>query len=318
MTTCTQTYAGERKTPAVRASAAAGSPRAARGIGDRVELFGIPIDRVTLHGALERIERWISKGPCGRAHIVVTPDTTALMRARREPELRAIYREADLVTADGAGIVWASRRLAAPLPERVAGIDLMEAYCKRATGRGDRVFLLGAAPGVAAAAAERLRCRFPGLNVVGTHHGYFSSAEEPSVLRAIERTRPDVLLVGLGVPKQERWMARQRPRLRVPVMIGVGGSFDVLSGRLPRAPRPWQEMGLEWLWRALREPRRLWRVRVLPLFMLMVLMERALYRLEGSSTSTSSSWTFGSRRFQSSRSSLTTKSICPARSITLL
>jgi N-acetylglucosaminyldiphosphoundecaprenol N-acetyl-beta-D-mannosaminyltransferase len=317
MTTCTERYAGERETAAARPSAVPRPSGEIRAIDDRVELFGIPIDRVTLHSALERIERWVLQGPCGRARIVVTPDTTALMRARRDPRLREVYRRADLVTADGAGIVWASRRLAAPLPERVAGIDLIEAYCGRAAGRDDRLFLLGAAPGVADAAARRLRRRFPGLNVVGTHHGYFSSNEESYVVREIERARPDVLLVGLGVPKQELWMFRNHTRARVPVMIGVGGSFDVLSGRLPRAPRLWQRIGLEWLWRALREPRRLWRVRVIPLFMLQILTERALYGLEGSSTSTSSSWTFG-RRFQSSRSSLKTRSIRPTRSITLL
>ncbi len=324
MTTCTEMYAGEREGAAAWPLAIPKLKSETRDGTDCVELFGVPIDRVSLSGALTCIEHWIDEGPCGRSRLVVTPDTTAIMRARRDPELRAIYQRADLVTADGAGIVWASRWLDALLPERVAGIDLIEAYCERAAERGDQLFLLGAAPGVADAAAQRLQRRFPGLNMVGTHHGYFSSSEEPAVVSAIARARPDVLLVGMGVPRQELWMVRHRSRLRVAVMMGVGGSFDVLSGRLPRAPRCWQGVGLEWLWRALRQPKRLWRVRLIPLFMLRILTDRALSwarpvygEFKGSSTSTSSSWAWGTR-FQSSRSSLKTKSIRSARSIFLI
>lgn len=245
-------------------------------IPPQIALLGVPIDRVTLHEALDLIARWIEQKSSTR--LVFTPDTTALMRARWDGSLREAYERADLVTADGIGLVWASRLLGAPLGERVAGIDLMEALCERAARRGYKLFLLGARPGVAQAAARNLRARFPGLVIVGTHHGYFAfgSLEEEAVLEEINRLAPDLLLVGMGVPRQERWMLRHRNDLGVPVVMGVGGSFDVLSGRVARAPLGWQKLGLEWLWRTLREPHRLRRVRVIPLFMLKIIIHKAL------------------------------------------
>jgi N-acetylglucosaminyldiphosphoundecaprenol N-acetyl-beta-D-mannosaminyltransferase len=201
------------------------------------------------------------------------------MRARWDDALQQAYQGADLVTADGTGLVWAARLLGASLPERVAGIDLMEAFCQRAATKGYRLFLLGARPAVARETAQRLKRRFPALQIVGAHHGYFAQSKEATVLEMIRQARPDLLLVGLGVPRQERWMMRVKDCLNVPVMIGVGGSFDVLSGRLPRAPRTWQRAGLEWLWRALREPRRFWRLRVIPLFLLKILWYKAVQLL---------------------------------------
>ena len=249
----------------------------------RVNLFDVPICGFDLPWVLDRLEHWIRerKG----AHLIMTPDTTALMRARRNPALLKAYKQADLVTPDGIGLVWASCILGTPLPARVSGIDVLEAFCERAAERGYRVFFLGAAPGVAEAAAQRLQARYPGLQIAGVHHGYFSPDEEANVLKEIHRARPDALFVGLGVPKQELWMLRHRDALEVPVVMGVGGSFDVLSGRLPRAPEGWQQLGLEWLWRVLREPRRLRRVRVIPLFLLEVLAIRVAQLWMGSSLS---------------------------------
>ena len=288
----------------------------------------MPIHRVTRAQALELLERWIAERQGTR--LVMTPDTPALLRARRDPALLEAYEQADLVTPDGAGLVWASRTLNPenPLPMRVSGIDLLEAFCARAAERGYRVFFLGAAPGVAQEAAARLQARHPKLKVVGARHGYFSAEEEPSIVRAIGRARPDALFVGLGVPKQELWMVRHRAELAeldVPVVMGVGGAFDVLAGRLPRAPERWRRLGLEWLWRTLREPWRVRRVWRLPLFVLGVLALRAARATrfllgysaseapeEGSKTSSSSSRT-RARPFQLSRSSLQTRSTRPAR-----
>jgi len=245
-------------------------------IASRIALLGIPIDRVSLQEALDLIARWIEQKRT--THLVLTPDTTALMRARWDEPLREIYQGADLVTADGVGLVWASRLLGAPLGERVAGIDLMEALCERAARRGYKLFLLGAKPGIAQRAACNLKERLPDLAIVGAHHGYFAfgSAEEEAVLEEINRLAPDILLVGMGVPRQELWMRMHRDSLSVPVMMGVGGSFDVLSGCVPRAPLSWQRLGLEWLWRTIREPSRLRKVRVIPLFMLKILLYKAL------------------------------------------
>ncbi len=247
-----------------------------------MSLFEVPIHGFDLPQVLDRLEGWIRerKGP----HLIVTPDTTALMQARWDATLLEAYKQADLVTPDGIGLVWAARLLGTPLPTRVSGIDILEAFCRRAAEQGYRVFFLGAAPGVAEEAAQKLQARYPGLPIVGTQHGYFTPEEEPQLLREIQRKKPDALFVGLGVPKQELWMLRHRDALDgVPVVMGVGGSFDVLSGRLPRAPESWQRLGLEWLWRALREPQRLRRVRVIPLFLLEVLALRAAQLWVGSS-----------------------------------
>ncbi|MFQ6090675.1 MAG: WecB/TagA/CpsF family glycosyltransferase, partial [Candidatus Bipolaricaulia bacterium] len=205
----------------------------------------------------------------GRA-IVATPDTMALWQAQRAPRLKEAYRRADLVTPDGIGLVWASRFLGAPLPERVTGIDMIEEICRRATRRGYRIFLLGARPGVAQKAKERLEKRFPGVRIVGTHHGFF--ADDRQVISKINGCRPDILLVGLGVPRQELWMMENKERLEVKILIGVGGSFDVLSGRLPRAPLALQRLGLEWLYRLFLQPWRARRVLAIPAFLLRILL----------------------------------------------
>ena len=224
-------------------------------------LFGTPIDCVTLDEAVHRIEGLLdARVPA----IVCTPDTTAIWRAQRDPHLRAVYERADLVTPDGTGIVWAGRLLGAPVRERVSGIDLVEKLF--ASRRAPlRVFLLGAAPGVAEQAARKLTERYPALRIVGTHHGYFG--EDDRVMDLINHAQPDVVLVGLGVPRQELWMLQNRPKLKASVLIGVGGCFDVWAGRLTRAPLRWQRLGLEWLYRVLQEPKRLSRVSAIPLFL---------------------------------------------------
>lgn len=237
-----------------------------------VNLLGIDIDAISNAEALDQIERWIAAR--NRPHLVMTPDTTALMHAQSVAELRRAYRQADLVTADGTGLVWASRQLGRPLPERVTGIDLLNALCQRSAERRDRVFLLGARPGVADEASEVLCRHHPGLTIVGTQHGYFADRQSERVVREINAAEPDLLLVGMGVPHQEVWMCANGPNLTVPLVMGVGGSFDVLAGRVRRAPATWQRLSLEWLWRAMLEPRRLWRARLIPRFMLKVLRDR--------------------------------------------
>ncbi len=228
-------------------------------------LFGVPIDCVTLDEAIQKLEGFLNaRAPA----LVCTPDTTAILRAQRDRRLREIYEQADLVTPDGTGIVWAGRLLGASVKERVSGIDLLERFFASWAPNGAplRVFLLGAAPGVAEQAAQKLSEKYPNLQIVGTHHGYFRPDENEHILTLITRAQPDMLLVGLGVPRQELWMQQNRTKLTVPVLIGVGGCFDVWAGRLQRAPLTWQRLGLEWLYRALQEPRRLIRVSTLPLF----------------------------------------------------
>lgn len=238
--------------------------------GGRCWLLGVGFHNLTLHEALVRAEGMLTSPE--RSHTVVTPNSAALLQSEGDPELFEAYCDADLVIADGVGIVWASRLLGTPLKGRVTGIDLAESLLKRATVKGCRVFLLGGREGVAARAARRLKKRFPGLNIVGTHHGYFTVDEAP--LAAIRAARAQFLLVGMGVPNQERWMAKCSKRSMVPLMIGVGGALDVFAGECRRAPEYWQRLGLEWLYRLLHEPHRIKEASAIPRFIARVLGQR--------------------------------------------
>lgn len=243
----------------------------------RREMFGTQVHDVGLDAAL----RWMGDRIAARTPgYVVTLNGALLVQAARDPEVRALVNEASLVTADGIGVILAARILGVPLAGRVAGIDLAAALCARAAAAGYRLFLLGGAPGVAEATAAALRHRHPALQIAGTRHGFFGPEEEEPVVAQIRQARPDMLLVAFGAPRQERWMRRWSAALEVPVSIGVGGSFDVLAGRVPRAPRWMQRAGLEWLYRALREPRRWSVVRTIPPLFLMALRERRRRRAD--------------------------------------
>lgn len=237
----------------------------------RVELFDIPVDRTDMAGALERIRGFVEQRS---PHLVVTSDSSAIWRTRSDPEYKEIVQSADLVTPDGAGVVWAARVLGLPIWERVSGVDLMQRVCELAALHGYGVYLLGAEPGVAEAAAAKLAERYPGLTITGTHHGYFTPEEEPAIVARIAELRPDILFVAFGLPKQEKWIRRHSEQLQVPVAVGVGGSFDVICGKLKRAPRWMQVAGLEWLYRTIKEPKRIKRLGALPRFMLLALAER--------------------------------------------
>jgi len=237
---------------------------------ERVDVLGVPIERIDMDGALRRVDQFIeARSP----HMIVTSDTPGLVRAHDDPEFQAIVRAADMVTADGRGVVWMARVLGLPVQERVSGVDLVERICQLAAQRGYSLYLLGAQPGVAEEAARVVASRYPGLRVAGTHHGYFTYEEEPAVVNAIAEVRPDILLVAFGAPKQEKWIRQHQAAIQAPVAIGVGGTLDVLAGRVKRAP-PWmQRVGLEWLYRALREPKRLPRLIALPRLVWMTLWE---------------------------------------------
>lgn len=237
----------------------------------RCELLGTQVHAVGLDGALAWIRDRIASRTPG---YVVTLNGALLVQAARDQALRDLVNGAALVTADGIGVVVAARILSVNLRERVAGIDLAIALCEREATAGYRIFLLGGAPGVAQAAADVLRARHPTLQIVGARDGFFSSGEERGVCAQIRAARPDVLLVGLGAPRQESWMRQWSGALGVPVSIGVGGTFDVLAGRIPRAPRWMQRRGLEWLYRVSREPRRWSVVRTIPPLFLLALRER--------------------------------------------
>ncbi|HVL38364.1 MAG TPA: WecB/TagA/CpsF family glycosyltransferase [Fimbriimonadaceae bacterium] len=238
---------------------------------DRVEILGVPVDRVTMAQALDSIESFIaSRIP----HIVVTADASGIVAAQSDPEFLALLKEADLVTPDSSGVLWASRRLGRPIAARVSGVDLVERLCGLSADKGYRLFFLGAEPGVAEMAAERLRIRFPGCNIVGTRHGYFPPESDQVVAREVAEFKPDVLFVAMGIPRQEKFIRATAKIIQAPVAMGVGGSFDVFSGRTKRAPRLFQALKLEWLWRVILDPRKISKVRSLPVFVRLVLRSR--------------------------------------------
>jgi N-acetylglucosaminyldiphosphoundecaprenol N-acetyl-beta-D-mannosaminyltransferase len=233
-----------------------------------VSLLGVRVTRLTNAEAMARLEGFVESG---EPHMVVTADSSGVVIAAEDEEFRRIVNSADLVTADSAGILWAARRLGCPLPERVAGCDLAERLCELGARRGYSVFFYGAAPGVAEEAAAKMQARYPGLGVAGTAHGYLSKIEQGELVERIRAARPDILLVALGIPRQEKWIHANLQRLGVPVAMGVGGSFDVFAGRVRRAPVWMQRRSLEWLYRLASNPRKLAKVATLPRFIGMVL-----------------------------------------------
>ena len=260
----------------------------------RIKLFQVGIDQVDNQETIQKIEKFIvSKKP----HQIVTPDTLAVLRARKDPEYHAILKSADLVTPDGAGILWAATTLNYPLPERVTGIDIIHNICRLAAKKRYSLYLLGSYPGVASEAALNLTKKYQGIKIAGTHHGYFGcedsqncedvkngnsdkNEEEEEIIAEIRENRPDILLVGMGVPKQEKWINKNLNRLDVPVCMGVGGSFDVLSGRIPRAPLWMQRHGMEWIYRSIKQPNRAFRTLALFYFIWLVILGKMVYSLK--------------------------------------
>lgn len=206
-----------------------------------------------------------------RPHMVVTADASGLAQAQADPEHLEIIQRADLVTPDSVGVMWAAKRAGQPISERVSGVDLVERVCALSADKGYRIYFLGAAPGVAELAAEKLRLKHPGCNIVGVRHGYFPSDSDTVVAQEVAQFRPDFLFVAMGIPRQEKFIKATMPIIRASVAIGVGGSFDVFSGRTKRAPYLFQKLKLEWAWRLLLNPKKISKVKSLPKFVSMVL-----------------------------------------------
>ncbi|MTI80435.1 MAG: WecB/TagA/CpsF family glycosyltransferase [Firmicutes bacterium] len=234
----------------------------------RVELLGAYIDALNMQETVKRVVEFVHSD---RPHRVITLNPEYLYQAQTRRDLLDLANSADLVTPDGTGIVWACKTAGFPVPERVTGIDLMLHLCEQGSHEGWRVFLLGAAPGVAEEAAEKLKQQYPGLEIAGTHDGYFKDAESEQIAGMINESKPHLLFVALGMPRQEQWIAKYQPKMGVPCAIGVGGSFDVISGRKQRAPEWTQKMKVEWLYRLAKEPSRLKRQLVLPKFATLVI-----------------------------------------------
>jgi poly-beta-1,6-N-acetyl-D-glucosamine synthase len=221
------------------------------------ELMGLKFDTVTIEGAVARCLELCHEPPS--SNTVITANSSHLCMMRRDPELASACRVGRLTPADGMSVVWALRASGQPVPERVAGVDLMARLLAAAGEHRLRVYFLGAKHEVVSALVERCRAQFPGIEIAGFRDGYFSLADHPRIIEEIRESRAHMLFVGMPTPFKETWVERHRERLQVPVIVGVGGSFDVLAGFIKRAPHWVQMAGMEWFWRLSMEPRKLWK-----------------------------------------------------------
>jgi N-acetylglucosaminyldiphosphoundecaprenol N-acetyl-beta-D-mannosaminyltransferase len=267
-----------------------GEPRRTCGGPRSLRILGSRIDPVSSRRALDQIRTFLDSAS---VHHVITGNTLMVLAAEKDRVLRDILEQAALVLPESWGIRWASRVHGNALAEFTPGIDLMLEICRLAEAGGHPIYLLGSAPGVAEEAGQALSLRFPGLKIVGVSHGFFSSPHpnplpkgeggvarvrqnhsESEVVQFIRQAKPSILFVGMGMPAQEKWIAAHLKEMGVPVVMGVGGSFDVLSGRLKRAPAWVRRLGIEWSYRLLQEPWRWRRILQLPVFAWKVMKEQ--------------------------------------------
>ena len=226
----------------------------------RVSFFGISIDNLSMQEAIFEIEKLIRQK---KTSVVVTPNVQHINIIQKDEEFKKIYQEASLVLSDSIPLIWASKIIGLPIKERVAGSDLFPAFCQVASKKNYKIFLLGAELGIAKKVATILKQRNPGLAIVGTYSPPFgfehNQTENEKIIKRINESHPDVLFLGLGTPKQEKWCYAHKNQISVPVIICVGASFDFIAGKSRRAPLWMQRCGLEWLHRFSKEPRRLWK-----------------------------------------------------------
>lgn len=234
----------------------------------KTHVLGVPFDTVTMEQAVAKAKKMLTEEG---QHFICTPNPEIVMEARKDKELMNILHEADMVIPDGIGVVWASKYSETRLTERVAGYDLTQNLMAELTATGQTFYFFGGAPGVASAAARMMMKKYPGLKVVGVHNGYFDEKEEKKIIQDIKTKSPSILLVGLGAPKQEKWIYDNIRLVGAKVAIGVGGSFDVMAGNVKRAPKIFRKLGLEWFYRLITQPTRWRRMMRLPKFALTVL-----------------------------------------------
>lgn len=228
------------------------------------KILNVPFHIVTRKQALERLLLFL-EGDSN--NILVTPNPEMVMEAQKNHVFMKTLQEAELSVPDGIGIVLVSRVLS----ERVAGCDLILSLFEKVKDQNKTVYMLGGKPGVCELAKKRMEKKYPGLHVTGWHHGYFDTPAEKEIIKEIQRLKPDILLVGLGFPKQELWMYRHKHTLPVKISAGIGGSLDIMSGTVQRAPLIFQKLHLEWLYRLIQQPSRARRMLKLPLFLVKVL-----------------------------------------------
>lgn len=227
---------------------------------NKINMFNIDIDNVTMDEAILSIDRIIKNN---KNAYVVTPNVDHIVKINQDEEFYKIYKEADLILADGVPIIWASKVLKKALKEKVSGSDLFPILCEYAAEKGYKVFFLGGLDGVADKAATILKDKYSDLDVVGTYCPPFGfekdEKETKKIIRTIKESSPDILFVGVGAPKQEKWIYNHRFEYDVPISLGIGASFDFISGNVKRAPLWMQKSGLEWFYRFIKEPKRMFR-----------------------------------------------------------
>lgn len=230
---------------------------------DKVNILGVYVDTVTISQAADKIMGFFNED---RLHSVFTPNSEIIMAAYRDPEFCEMLNNSDLLTADGIGVVYASRILKKPINERAAGYDIARKVLEKLNYTDHKLFLFGGKPGVAEEAAANLKKEYPELNIVGTRNGYFSADDEADIVDEINASGADIVFVCLGAPKQEKWINSHKDELNARVAMGIGGSLDVFAGRVERAPDFWCKIGMEWFYRLVKEPWRIGRMMDLPKF----------------------------------------------------
>ncbi len=236
-----------------------------------VNVLGVNVDKVTFDEAVNIAEE-LAKGEGVSA--IFTPNPEIIMAAKEDGELCEILNSADLCTADGIGVVYGAKILGDPVPHRVAGFDVTCALLERLSKTGEGIFLFGAKPGVAEIAKARLEEKHPGIVISGTRNGYFTAGDEDGIVEQINKSGAKVLLVCLGAPKQEKWIAKHRSALKVNLCMGVGGTLDVLAGTAKRAPEIFIKLNMEWIYRLLKNPSRIGRFAALPKFVVEVIKNK--------------------------------------------
>lgn len=238
---------------------------------EKINIHGIMIDNVTMDEALDRVSELLDGKTAGK---IYTPNAEIIMQSYRDSELKKLLNDADLVVPDGAGVILASRILGTKLKQKVSGIDLVKKMFINTDKRAISFFILGGRPGVPEQAAINILSEFPKARILGYHNGYFDDDEVPDIINEINSKKAEVLLVGLGAPKQERWIHQHAHEINSKVIIGVGGAIDVFAGKVTLAPEFMRKAGLEWLYRLIKEPSRYKRMMDLPRFMALTLKAR--------------------------------------------
>lgn len=236
-----------------------------------IKVLDVTIDDLTMD---EAVSSAIGFFDDGKKHYICTPNPEIVMAAKDDLKLKEILNNADMVVPDGIGVVWASKYSESKLKERVPGFELTLNLFDKLKDTDKKVFFFGGAPGVAEEAAKKMTEKYKGLKIAGTRNGYFNKEEEKDIISEINRSGADLLLVGLGAPKQEKWIYENKDLLCAKVYIGIGGSFDVMAGNVKRAPKVFQRLGLEWFYRLITQPTRFKRMLKLPLFVIEVLKNK--------------------------------------------